>query len=198
LPPAADPEHLEDERMSQPESSEAGKTRRPGAPLWPALPLGAAAGAFAAVAVGLASPELYTDWGGFAGFLVVIPLAAVVAAALVAVPLAAIRRIAWWAVPLALVTAIVAGELVFQATQGTAFARWSAARHWSAVERRAAAERETAQRDVCRRLLAEPPVPPPPAPRSAASAPIAPAERVAQGSSLTLFTRERCTELLGR
>jgi hypothetical protein len=184
--------------MSQPEASEVGKAPHPRAAVWPALPLGAAAGAFATVAVGLASPDLYTDWGSFVGFLAVIPLAAVVTAALVAVPLAAIRRIAWWAVPLALVIAIVAGELVFQATQGTAFARWSAARHWSAMERRAAAERETTQRDVCRRLLAERPVPPPPAPQGAASAPIAPAERVAQGSSLILFNRERCTELLGR
>ena len=60
------------------------------------------------------------------------------------VPLAALKRIASIGVPIAVVMAIAAGELVFQATRDTGFARWSAARHWSAMERRAAA-REAAR-----------------------------------------------------
>lgn len=54
--------------------------------------LGAAAGVVAALAVGLASPDLYTDWGSLAGSLIVIPLSAVAPAAAVVVPLAVLRR----------------------------------------------------------------------------------------------------------
>lgn len=167
-------------------------------PLWHAVPLGAAAGALATVVAALTSPELYIDWGLFAGSLVVIPLFAVGAAALVAVPLAALRRIAWVGVPLALATSLLTGELVFHATMGTAFARWSATRHWSAVERRAAADREAADRDVCRRLLAEPSIPPPPAPPGAAIVQTAPSEGAGTGTGLITFSRERCAEQLAR
>jgi hypothetical protein len=137
----------------------ASRTRRP---VWTGVPLGAAAGTLATAAAVLTSPDLYIDWGSLAGMLVVIPAWALGAAAVVAIPLAVRRRIAWTAVPLALVTSVVVGELIFQATLGTAFARRSAARHWTAVERRASAEREAEERAVCRRLMAEPPTPPPP------------------------------------
>jgi len=167
-------------------------------PVWPAIPLGAAAGVLAVAAAALSSPELYIDWGSFAGMLVVIPLFALGTAALVAVPLAALRRIAWIAIPLALMISLVVGELVFQATLGTEFAEWSAARHWSAAERRSAAEREAAERDVCRRLLAEPPIPPPPAPPGTTSRPAAPTGSRSTGAGLTLFDRGRCGELLRR
>jgi len=165
---------------------------------WPALPLGAAAGSLATIAAALLIPELYTDWGSLTGTLVVIPLFAILAALLVTVPLAVLRRIAWVGVPFALVISVVAAELVFNATLGTTFARWSAARHWAAVERRAQAGREAAERDVCERLLAEPPIPPPPAPPGAAAGRAAPAEVGRPGSGLMTFNRERCAELLGR
>jgi hypothetical protein len=165
---------------------------------WPALPLGAAAGSLATVVAALTSPELYTDWGSFVAALVVIPLVAVGAAGLVAVPLAVLRRITWVGVPLALLIAVMAAELVFSTTRGTGFARWSAARHWAAVERRAAQGREASERDVCRRLLAEPPIPPPPAPPGAAAGRNTPAEVGRTGTGLVTFSRERCEELLGR
>ncbi len=165
---------------------------------WPVLLLGAAAGSLATIAAALISPELYTDWGSLTGALVVIPLFAILAALLVTVPLAVLRRIAWVGVPLALVISVVAAELVFNATLGTAFARWSAARHWAAVERRAQASREATDRDVCRRLLAQPPIPPPPAPPGAAASRAEPAEVGRPASGLATFSRERCAELLAR
>jgi hypothetical protein len=100
-------------------------------------------------------------------------------------------------VPAALVISVLTGELAFRATLGTAFARRSAARHWTAVERRAAASREAADRDVCRRLLAESPIPPP-APPGASVGRAAPAEIGGAESSLTSFSREHCAELLAR
>jgi hypothetical protein len=165
---------------------------------WLALPLGAAAGSLATVAAALISPDLYIDWGSLPGALVVIPLFAILAALLVTVPLAVLRRVAWVGVPLALVISIVAAELVFNATLGTAFARWSAARHRAAVERRAQASREATNRDVCRRLLAEQPVPPPPAPPGAAAGQPAPNEVGRPATRLMTFSRERCAELLAR
>jgi hypothetical protein len=132
------------------------------------------------------------------GALVVIPLFAILAALLVTVPLAVLRRIAWVGVPLALVVSVVAAGLVFNATLGTACARWSAARHWAAVERRAQASREATERDVCRRLLAEPRIPPAPAPPGAAASQTAPAELGRTATGLTTFSRERCAERLGR
>ena len=165
---------------------------------WPALPIGAAAGLIAVLAAALTTPELYTDWGAFAAVLVVIPRFAVGVAALVTVPLAALRRIAWVGVPIGLVISVLTGELAFRATLGTAFARRSAARHWTAVERRAAASREAADRDVCRRLLAESPIPPPPAPPGASVGRAAPAEIGGTASGLMGFSRERCAELLAR
>jgi hypothetical protein len=170
-------------------------TRRP---IWPALLLGASAGVLATIAVALASPGLYIDWGAFAGVLVVIPLAAAAAVAVVTVPLAALKRIAWVGVPVAVVTAIAAGELVFQATRDTGFARWSAARHWSAMERRAAADREAAERDVCRRLLAESPAPPAPRPPGGGIGRTGTAAGAATGTGLITFSRERCAALLAR
>ena len=173
-------------------------TRKTGArlPVWPGVLLGAAAGALATVFAALTSPELYIDWGSLAGALAVVPLFTLAAAALVAIPLAARRRIAWMAVPLALVTALVVGELVFQASLGTPFARWSAARHWASVERRAAAEREATAREVCRKVLARAPIPPPTAPLGAAVAQIAPDQTTGTGASLAVFSRKRCEELL--
>ena len=173
-------------------------TRETGArlPVWPGVLLGAAAGVIATVLAALTSPELYIDWGSLAGALAVVPLFTLGAAALVAIPLAARRRIAWTAVPLALVTALVVGELVFQASLGTPFARWSAARHWASVERRAAAEREATEREVCRRVLAEAPIPPPTAPPGAAVTRIAPDQATGTGASLAVYSRKRCEELL--
>jgi hypothetical protein len=173
-------------------------TRETGArlPVWPGVLLGAVAGAFATVFAALTSPELYIDWGSLAGTLVVVPLFTLGAAALVAIPLAARRRIAWMAVPLALVTALVVGELVFQASLDTPFARWSAARHWASVERRAATEREATTREVCRKVLAQAPIPPPAAPPGAAITPIVPGQATGTGASLAVYTRERCEELL--
>jgi hypothetical protein len=166
--------------------------------LWRAAALGTAAGVVSALAVGFASPELYTEWGSLAGSLIVIPLLAVVAGAIVVVPLAMLRRISWIALPIAMLAALISGTLVFRLTLHTGFARWSAARHWSAVERRAAADREAAERDVCRRLLAEPPIPPPPAPPGAEVVGNAPGARTGTGSLLGAFSIERCGELLSR
>jgi hypothetical protein len=165
---------------------------------WPALPLGAAAGSLATIAAALISPELYTDWGSLTGALVVVPLFAVLAALLLTLPLAALRRIAWVGVPLGLIISVVAGELVFKATLGTGFARWSAARHWAAAEHRAQTAREAAERDVCRRLLAQPPIPPPPAPPGASVGRAAPAEVGETTTGLIGFSRKRCAELLAR
>ena len=159
---------------------------------------GVAAGALATVLVALTSPDLYIDWGSLAGALAVVPLATLGAAALVTIPLAARRRIAWMAVPLAMVTALVVGELIFQASLGTGFARWSAARHWASVERRAAAEREASAREVCRKVLAQAPIPPPTAPPGAAVTRIAPDRAAGTGTSLAVYSRERCEELLSR
>jgi hypothetical protein len=167
-------------------------TRRP---VWPGLPLGAAAGMLGTAAAVLTSPELYIDWGSLAGVLVVIPAFALGAVVVLAIPLAARRRIAWLAVPLALVTSVIVGELIFQATLGTAFARRSAGRHWAAVERRAAAERAAIERDVCRRVMAQRP-PPPPAPPSAASSRSAPSEGAGIGSTLLVYDQARCAALL--
>ena len=173
----------------------ASRTRRP---IWPGVPLGAAAGTLATAAVVLSSPDLYVDWGSLAGMLVVIPAWALGAAAVVAIPLAVRRRIAWTAVPLALVTSVVVGEVIFQATLGTTFARWSAARHWTAVERGAAAEREAEERAVCRRVMAERPTPAPPTPPGAVLSRSAPPEEAASGAALLAFDRARCATLLKR
>ena len=163
---------------------------------WLALPLGAAAGSLATIIAALISPELYTDWGSLTGALVVIPLFATLAALLVTVPLTVLRRISWVGVPLALAVSIVAGELVFKATMGTGFARWSTARHWAAVELRAQAARDAAERDVCRRLLAQRPIPSPPSPPGAGVRQVAPTELSETG--LIGFNRERCVQLLAR
>jgi hypothetical protein len=152
----------------------------------------------AALAAGLASPDLYTDWGSLAGSLVVIPLFAVAAAASVVMPLAALRRTGWIALPIAMLAAVISGTFVFRLTLNTGFARWSAARHWSAVERRAAADREAAQRDVCRRVLAMPPVPPPLPPQGAEQSRSAPGARTGANSSLVAFSAERCAQLLSQ
>ncbi|MDQ3209443.1 MAG: hypothetical protein M3Q37_12675 [Gemmatimonadota bacterium] len=173
----------------------ASRTRRP---VWPGVPLGAAAGTLATAAAVLTSPDLYIDWGSLAGMLVVIPACALGAAAVVAIPLAVRRRIAWTAVPLALVTSVVLGELIFQATLGTAFARRSAARHWTAVERRASAERKAEERAVCRRVMAERPTPPPPAPPGAVLSRSAPPEGAGSGAALLAYDRARCAALLKR
>jgi hypothetical protein len=165
------------------------------------LLLGAATGALATIAVALVSPGLYVDWGALPGVLVVIPLASMGVTALVALPLAAVRRLTWGAAIAALLTALLVGELIFLGSQGTAFARWSASRHWAAVERRAAAEREATQRETCRRVLAEAPVAPPPEPDVTPGTRVAPAEPRSAGSSrgsLMLLDGERCAELLGR
>jgi hypothetical protein len=167
-------------------------------PLHAGAALGTAAGVVAALGVGLASPELYTDWGIFAGSLIVIPLSAVVAAAALVVPLAVLRRIGWMALPIAMLAAVISGTLVFRLTLNTDFARWSAARHWSAVERRAAADREAADRDVCRRLLAMPPVPPPLPPPGAEASRNQPDSRTGTTSPLIAFNAERCAKLLSR
>jgi hypothetical protein len=167
-------------------------------PLWGGAALGSAAGVVAALAVGLASPGLYTDWGSLVGSLIVIPLFAVAAAAAVVVPLVVLRRTGWIALPIAMLAALISGTLVFRLTLNTGFARWSAARHWSAVENRAAADREAAERDVCRRLLAIPPVPPPLPPPGAGVSRSAPGERTGTSSPLLVFSAERCAELLSR
>ena len=167
-------------------------------PLWAGAALGTAAGVVAALAVGLASPDLYTDWGVFAGSLIVIPFFSVVAAAVIVVPLAVLRRTGWIALPVAMLAALISGSLVFRLTLNTGFAQWSAARHWSAVERRAAADREATERDVCRRLLAMPPVPPPPAPPGAGVSRSAPDARTGTSSPLVVFSEERCAKLLSR
>jgi hypothetical protein len=130
----------------------ASRTRRP---VWPGVPLGAVAGTLATAAAVLTSPDLYIDWGSLAGMLVVIPACALGTAVVVAIPLAARRRIALDSRAAGSGDVVVVGELMFQATPGTAFARRSAARHWTAVERRASAEREAEERAVCRRFMAE-------------------------------------------
>ena len=118
--------------------------------------------------------------------------------ALVALPLAALRRLTWGAAIAALLTALLVGELIFLGSQGTAFARWSASRHWATVERRGAAEREETQRETCRRVLAEARVPPPLTPGVGSGARVAPAEprsdRSSRGS-LVLLDPRRCAEL---
>jgi hypothetical protein len=114
--------------------------------------------------------------------LLVIPLASMAVTALVALPLAALRRLTWGAAVAAVLTALLVGEMIFLGSQGTAFARWSASRHWAAVERRAAAEREATERETCRRVLAE----------------ARPREDASSRGSLMLLDRERCAELLGR
>ena len=163
------------------------------------LLLGAVTGALATVAVALASPGLYIDWGLLPGVLLVVPLASLGLTALVALPLAAMRRLTWGGAAVAVLTALVAGELTFLASQGTAFARWSASRHWAAAERRAEAERKATERETCRRLLAEAPVPPPPAPDVPPGVSVAPAKpRSPSGRGLLPFDRARCAELLGR
>ncbi len=160
------------------------------------LVLGVATGALATVAATLSNPELYIDWGGVAGTLVVIPLYTVGAAAVVALPLAATRRIAWRSVAVAIAVSLLVGEALFAASQGSSFARWSAARHWTAVERRAAGEREETERETCRRVLAESRIPSPPAPPGATAA--RPKPGAGSATSLMAATRERCAELLGR
>ncbi len=165
------------------------------------LLLGAGTGALATIAVALVSPGLYVDWGALPGILVVIPLASMGVTALVALPLAAVRRLTWGGAIAALLTALLVGELIFLGSQGTAFARWSASRHWAAVERRAAAEREATQRETCRRLLAKAPVAPSPEPDVTPGTRVAPVEPRSEGSSrgsLMLLDSERCAELLGR
>jgi hypothetical protein len=165
------------------------------------LLLGAGSGTVATIAVALASPDLYTDWGVLPGVLLVIPLTSMGITALLALPLAALRRLTWGAAAAALVAAVLVGELIFLGSQGTAFARWSASRHWAVVERRAAAERAATQQETCRRVLAEAPVPPPPTPGVAPGARVAPAGPRRDGSgncSLVLLNPERCAELLGR
>jgi hypothetical protein len=165
---------------------------------WAALPVGAAAGSLATIAAALISPELYTDWGALPGALVVVPLFAGLAALLLTVPLAVLHRLPWIGVPLALLVAVAAGELVFRATLGTDFARWSAARHWAATEQRARFGREAAERDVCRRLLAQAPIPPPPAPPGATVGRAAPLEFGDTTAGLIGLSRTRCAELLAR
>jgi hypothetical protein len=163
--------------------------------------LGAGNGTVATIAVALASPGLYIDWGLLPGVLLVIPLATLGLTALVVLPLALLRRLAWGATVAALLTAVLVGELIFLGSQGTAFARWSASRHWAAVGRRAAAERAATQQETCRRVLAEALVPPPPTPGVAPGARVAPTGPRSDGSShgsLVLLDRERCAELLGR
>jgi hypothetical protein len=121
--------------------------------------------------------------------------------ALLALPLVVVRRLAWGAAFAALLTAVLVGELIFLGSQGTEFARWSASRHWAAVERRAAAERAATQQETCRRVLAEAWVPPRPTPGVAPGARVAPAGPRSDGSShgsLVLLNPERCAELLGR
>jgi hypothetical protein len=167
-------------------------------PVWLAIPLGAATGALATAIAALTSPELYIDWGSLPGALVVVPLFSLGAAAAVTIPLAVMRRIAWTAVPMALATSLIVGELVFQASFGTAFARWSAARHWAATERRAAAEREATERQVCRKLLAVPPIPPPPAPPGATATRRAPDTSAGTAATVLVYHRERCQALLER
>lgn len=164
-------------------------------PIRVGLGLGAAAGSIATALTVLTSPELYIDWGSLVGTLVVIPLVALLAGAAITVPLALLRRIAWTAVPVAAVTAVVIGQLIFQVTLRTPFARWSSARHWAEIERRAAAGREEAERDICRRLLAEPPIPPPPAPPGAE---VVRGEAVGERPSLLGYSREHCEALLAR
>jgi len=163
--------------------------------------LGAGSGTVATIAVALASPGLYIDWGILPGALLVIPLTSMGITALLALPLAVLRRLAWGAAIAALLTAVLVGELIFLGSQGTAFARWSASRHWAAVERRAAAERAATQQEACRRVLAEARVPPPPTPGVAPGARVAPAGPRSDGSShgsVVLLDPERCAELLGR
>jgi hypothetical protein len=169
--------------------------------LVPGLLLGAGSGALATVAVALASPGLYIDWGVLPGVLLVIPLASMGVATLVALPLAMRRRLTWGAAAVAVLTALIVGELIFLGSQGTAFARWSASRHWAATERRAAAEREANERETCRRVLTGSAVPPPPAPGLAPRGRVAPAGPRSDGSSrgnLMVLDRKRCAELLGR
>ena len=169
--------------------------------LLPGVLLGAGTGTVATIAVALASPGLYVDWGALPGVLLVIPLASMGVTALVALALAALRRLTWGAAAAAVLTALLVGELIFLGSQGTAFARWSASRHWAAVERRAAAEREATQRETCRRILAEAPVAPSPEPDVTPGTRVAPAEPRSEGSSrgsLILLDGERCAELLGR
>lgn len=164
------------------------------------LLLGAGTGALATVAVALSSPELYIDWGALPGALLVIPLASVGLTALVALPLVLSRRLTWGAATAAVLTALVVGELIFLGSQGTAFARWSARRHWAASERRAAVEREATERETCRRLLAQAPAPvrPPPSPPGANVAPARPRSDGSGRGSLLVLDQERCAELLGR
>lgn len=97
-----------------------------------------------------------------------------------------------------MLAALISGTLVFRLTLHTGFARWSAARHWSAVERRAAADREATERDVCRRVLAVPPVPPPLPPPGAEVSRSAPSSRTGTTSPLVAFSAERCAKLLSR
>ncbi len=168
-------------------------------PLWPGFLIGVVAGALATTLAALTNPGLYIDWGSVAGTLLVVPIFTIGAASLVTVPLALRRRIGWGAVPIALVTSVVIGELMFQASLGTEFARRSAAKHWAGVEQRAAAEREATERETCRRLLALPGAPPPRAPAPDGGV-IQPAPDQATGStrSLVPFDRERCATLIGR
>jgi hypothetical protein len=128
----------------------------------------------------------------------VIPLSAVAAAAALVVPLAVLRRTGWIALPIAMLAALISGTLVFRLTLDTEFARWSAARHWSAVERRAAADREATEREVCRRVLAMPPVPPPLPPPGAEASRNAPDSRTGTTSPLVAFSAERCARLLSQ
>ena len=169
--------------------------------LVPGLLLGAGSGALTTIAVALANPGLYIDWGTLPGVLLVIPLASMGITALVALPLAALRRLTWGAAVAAVLMALLVGELIFLGSQGTDFARWSASRHWAATERRAAAEREATERETCRRVFAEALVPPPPAPDVPPGASVAggrPRTRGSGGGSLIVHGRERCAELLGR
>jgi hypothetical protein len=61
-----------------------------------------------------------------------------------------------------------------------------------------AADREATERDVCHRLLAEPPIPPPLAPKAAEVVSNAPGARTGTGSLLGTLSVERCAELLSR
>ncbi|MBA3893039.1 MAG: hypothetical protein H0X69_05010 [Gemmatimonadales bacterium] len=176
--------------------------RRPGRgdrlPIWPGIPLGAATGAIATIIAALGNPALYIDWGGLAGALVIVPLFTTAAAAVVAIPLAVKGLIARMAVVLALTASIITGELIFQVSLGTPFARWSAARHWTAVEQRAAAEREAAEREVCRQVMALSEGPPPPAPLGSSITRGAAPARPGSTSPLTPYDQGRCRALLAR
>lgn len=168
--------------------------------LVPGLLLGAGTGAVATVAVAFANPDLYIDWGALPGALLVIPLASMGFAALVVLSLVALRRLHWGGAGAAVLTALVVGELIFLSSQGTAFARWSASRHWASTERRAAVERQATERETCRRVLEEAPIPPPLSEvhPNARTAPARPQTYGSGRGGLIGLDREHCAKLLGR